>query len=237
MTVSEVILQHTFTYLDALDLTHLRVVCSYFKEQADESMIWSELCRALWGNKQNHPWEQWVRVSSESVDEEEMIRHQIETILLYLLLEGRAVMSQSLYDSLVCLKFIRIMSKKREAAPICHYVREEQIRLEHQLLNDLKDTERDSIRQQIIGNIETPVNITSTIIQQLREENRLLTWRESYIASVVDSTRCCLSYAVSDIICFTSKFFYDSSYSRSFAGRESGYRSLFKWGNSTSFVS
>ena len=204
MGISDVILQHTFSYLNADELTLIRVVCSYFKDLADDSIIWPELCRDLWSTKQNHPYEQWIRINSQPFDELEMIRHQIETIFLYLLLEGRASMSEFPYESLVCLKFIRLMSKKREAAPISHYLREEQILLENQLLElSAEDPNIETTRQRIILNIQTPVNITTSAMQTFRDEGTLLTWRESYIASVIDSTRCCLTYPVIPLPCIS----------------------------------
>ena len=195
--ISDVILQYTFSYLKPYELTQIRVVCSYFKDLADDSTIWPELCKDLWSTKQNHPYEQWIRLDSPPIDELEMVRHQIETIFLYLLLEGRESLSEFPYESLVCLKFIRLMSKKREAAPISHYLREEQIALEEQLLQlSANDPGVESMRQRVINNIQSPVHITSLVMQKFRDEGMLLSWRESYIASVIDSTRCCLTYPV-----------------------------------------
>ena len=192
---NDLILQ-VFSYLDALTLTKVRLVSDEWKILSDSSPVWSSLCQTLWETKQNHPYERWVRVEVESDSQDEIFRHQLEFLLLRLLMEG-GCHSQEIDTMLVLLKFIRISSKKMQATPISHWVRAQQIQLETELLKasqTLEGTRR--LKERISANIRQPARATEFQLSSLKEKGLLLSWRDSYIASFIDSSRTRITHEV-----------------------------------------
>ena len=197
--LSQDILLGIFEFLDPVSYITLRAVHRSWFAMKNDSPSWKTFCEDLWRNKQNHPVERWVRVSPTPDSEEDIARNRIETLSLYLLL-----LSDPLpYDLERCvnsLQFIRLAARSREAAPISTLLREEQISLESQLTFCESDAERLSLSEQILKNINTPQIVTSLHLQFFEEQGKLLSWRESYIASIIDSFRCSITYNVKFII-------------------------------------
>ena len=187
---------HILSYLDALALTQTRLVSAKWKELADSSSAWPLLCKKFWETKQNHPYERWVAVEEEEDSVEEVVRDQIEFLLLQSLMTGGGH-SQETDASLILLKFIRLSSKKMAATPLSYWVRSQQIRLEHDLLSVSKTQEEKSrIRDEIVKNMQSSVQVNEPALDELQRKGVLLSWRESYIASVEDSSRTRITYEV-----------------------------------------
>ena len=183
-----------FGYLDSLSLTSVRAVQKDWTELADDSLAWPGLCRDLWLDKQNVSLEQWVRCPSE-VSAEDTARYQIEYLLLSLQLSS-ADDSAEVERVLQLLKFLRLSTRRREAAPVIVVLREEQIRLENEYAGCRDEGRRRSLLDRILTNMRSPVVVDEAVLERFRAAGRLLTWRESFIASIVDSSRCCITYEV-----------------------------------------
>ena len=196
LSLSDDLLRHALSFLDAITLTLIRLVSHRWCVFADESEAWRFLCAELWEDKQFHPLEQWVRVPAEPEDADQATRNQIEMILLQMLYKGLDV-SASLSENLSNLLLTRLMTEKRKAAPISRVLRERQIALEEELLRCQDDQIRERLTTAISKNIGSPIVVSSEDIRWFQSMGLLLTWRESFIASVIDSSRCCLTYGVS----------------------------------------
>jgi hypothetical protein len=184
-----------FTYLDAVELTTCRQINHSWKFLSDESSHWEFLCQILWNDKQNIPIHPWVLVEEIYDDSEEIARNKMELVMLQMLYVG-SMTSPSDDDILARLLFIRKQSARREAAPIVNVLREEQIQLENQLVETDDIDERSVLVFTIIANMNTPLKVSNEDLNAFIADDRLLTWRESYIASLIDSTRCCLTFGV-----------------------------------------
>lgn len=179
-----------------------RGINKYCRNLADDSPSWSLLCKQLWEGKQFHPWEPWVRMHPEEPEESDLIRDQVELLSLLLLFEGaHPVQELELINHQV--RLISLFSKRRQAAPISRVIREEQIFLE----NGLYDLNAEPahlvvpsahalLADEIVANISHEVVITDELLCEFKQRGCLLSWRESYIASIIDSTRCCPTYSV-----------------------------------------
>ena len=183
-----------FDFLDPVSFVTLRAVHRNWFAMTNDSPSWKNFCEHLWRGKQNHPAERWVRVSTPEPDED-VDRNRIELIGLYTLLISDAI-PPDLEACLHSLQFIRLSTRRREAAPISTVLREEQISLESQYASCESEAERISLSEQIIRNINSPQIVTPLDLQLYEEQGKLLTWRESYIASIIDSLRCSISYKV-----------------------------------------
>ena len=194
---NEGVLDRIFGFLDAVSLTRCREVNALWKICSDGAVVWENLCAELWKDKQNHPLELWVKLQTsvvEQVDEDESCRNALEYLHLQLLLTDY---DHSNRTALSCLAFVRLSCTKRRAAPLRHVHREEQIRLE----KELRDCTCLSTRQSLIHRIEQNIKSSAGGIDEncelFKKSGRLLSWRESYIASIQDSTRCSISHSVS----------------------------------------
>ena len=188
------LLQHVLGHLDALALTSARAVQRSWTEPADECAAWPGLCEELWRDKQNMPLEQWVRCPAEA-SEDDTARHQIEFLLLTLQLSS-AETAVELERALVLLKFLRLSTKRRQAAPVSVFLREEQIHLENEYAECRDEARRRSLLESIVTNMRTPVEVDESMLGRLRGEGRLLSWRESFVASMLDCSRSCITYEV-----------------------------------------
>ena len=234
---NDLILQ-IFSHLDALSLTQARLVCEEWKSLSDSSSAWSLLCKAFWETKQNHPFERWVRVEEEEDSQDEIFRHQLEFLLLQALMEGQCH-SQEIDAMLILLKFLRISSKKMRATPVSHWVRAQQIQLETELHSCSRTLEEmDLLKLRISANINRPATANEFQLKTLTEKGLLLSWRDSYIASIIDSSRSRITYEVMFEIFVRIKITEMSpgaSFARRLVGdfipvRTTKYYSFHKWG-------
>lgn len=193
--LSDELLRHAFSYLDAATLTLVRLVSSRWCKTSDESDAWRLLCAELWEDKQFHPLEQWVRLPPEPEDPDQTTRNQIELVLLQMLYTGVDV-SPDVSENLANLLVARLMTEKRRTAPISRVLVERKIALEEELLRCEDEQRRAWLTAEISRNIRSPISVSCEDLQEFRSQGLLLTWRESFIASVVDSSRCCLTYGV-----------------------------------------
>ena len=195
-------LLHVFSFGDARCLSSARGVCRRWGRLADESSSWSRLCARLWSDKQNHPHEQWVRLPRPKVDADDLIRDELEVLLLLQMFSGGKLRTSSAL-AMDLLNFIRVMTSHRKAAPISHVLREQQIETENRLreisltpASSLRSSEFSQLVQTIVSNIRTPREVSAEDRARFEEEGRLLTWRQSYLASLEDSRRTCITYEV-----------------------------------------
>ena len=195
LSLSDELLRHALSFLDAATLTLLRLVSHRWRVFADESEAWRSLCAELWEDKQFHPLEQWVRVPQEPEDSDQATRNQIELVLLQMLYTGLDV-SSSVSENLSNLLVTRLMTERRRAAPISRVLRERQIALEEELLRCQDVQRRVRLTAEVSRNIRSPIIVSSDDLRAFHSEGLLLSWRESFIASVIDSSRCCLTYGV-----------------------------------------
>lgn len=200
--MSEDSVLHIFSFLDALSLTAARGINKNCRRLADNCPAWSLLCRQLWEGKQFHPWEPWVRIHPEEPEEGEIVRDKVQLLALLLLFEG-AHPEQELELMYHEVRLIALFSRKRRAAPISRVLREEQIRLENSLYDE--DAEpadlvvpsiHTALANQVVKNLSSELVLTDEIFEEFRRRGDLLSWRESFIASVIDSTRCCPTHSV-----------------------------------------
>ena len=183
-------------FLDASTLTRCRELNSQWKITSEGSEVWKNLCACIWRDKQNHPLEPWVKFNApepEEFDENETSRDALEFLHLLLLFSDNHPDNPAM---LTYLAFIRLSCTKRCAAPLRHVIREEQISLENELRACTNESIRERLLHQILQNIPSPIGDIRSISEELRESGRLLSWRESYIASILDSTRCSVSHPV-----------------------------------------
>ena len=187
------LLLQVFGFLDAPSLTSARATQRLWTEPADGSPAWPLLCWELWREKQNVPREQWVRTFSEA-SPEDTARHQIEFLLLILQMSSASM--PEVEHMLTVLKFLRVSTKRRQAAPVSVVLREEQIGLENELAGCEDEVRRERLLETIVANMRSPVAVDEAVLDRFRSEGRLLSWRESFIASMFDSSRCCIHYKV-----------------------------------------
>lgn len=192
------VLGYIFTYMDVKDLITSRLVCRAWMVSSDVNERWKDHCRALWGDKQNHPLERWARIPRDSLSVDDITRLQVEFLLLHQLQRGEetSVEDPRFTDLYTCLNFIAFMSPHRAAAPVSHILRNQQIQLENDLQACADKSEQDRLTEQIITNINSPIEVEATVLKDLDDRGLLLSWRESYVASVVDSLRCRMTYEV-----------------------------------------
>ena len=169
---------------------------------ADECPSWYLLCSQLWEGKQFHPLEPWVRTLPEEPEDSEVIRDRVQLLALLLLFEG-AHPEQELELMHHEVRLIALFSRKRRAAPISRILREEQIFLENGLYDeDAQPTDlivpscHAAAAEHVVKNLSSELVLTDEIFEEFRRRGDLLSWRESFIASVIDSTRCCPTYSV-----------------------------------------
>lgn len=187
------ILQEIFGFMSAEVLTKSRQVCHAWQHLADSSDTWQGLCSELWRNKDNHPVEPWVRVDPEEDCAEDLIRDRIEYLVLMMNVYGIGQRNNN--DTLLkVVAYINLCSPKKVAAPISHDIRYQQIFLENLYMAYESEVGREKLSETIVKNQKTPVVITDIDLDRYRSQGRLLSWRQSYIASVMDSTRCRLTY-------------------------------------------
>lgn len=198
-------LRHVFSYGDATSLIAARGACRVWRGLADESPAWRWLCAELWHDKQNHPVEQWVRLPVPLPDPEDAVRDQVELLLLLQLFTGGTLRNSSAL-AMDMLNLTRIVDVDRKAAPISHVLREQQIELENQLRrlrpvsqapsSSQRDLEYSKLSKSIITNISSPLVVAVEDRERFQSEGRLLSWHESYLASMEDSRRTCITYEV-----------------------------------------
>ena len=187
------ILQHIFKFMSAAVLTKSRQVCHIWRDISDNSESWKELCSGLWQDKDNHPLEPWVRVDPEDDCVDDVVRDRIEYLVLMMNVYGVGQRNNN-NTLLKVVSYINFCSPKKVAAPISHHIRYQQIFLENLYMSYESDIGRERLAETIVRNQKTPVRITDVDLERYRAQGRLLSWRQSYIASVVDSTRCRLTY-------------------------------------------
>ena len=190
------VLERVLGLLDAVSLTQARGVSSLWRSCSDDSASWESLCADLWRGKQNHPLEPWARLSptgDEGQREDQRARDGIELIHLLLLFgdSGRGSPTALSY-----LAFLRLSSPDRVAAPLRHVIREEHISLENELRLCASESRKEVLLQQVLNNLGSSIGDLKEYKETFRRAGRLLSWRESYIASVTDSTRCSISHSV-----------------------------------------
>ena len=193
---SEDILGHIFSFLDVLSLTRARLVCRTWQSPADNSTEWNHHCEVLWSNKQNHPHQLWVKLPIEPASPKDLVRLQMEFLLLQQMKLAGDSFDPYLRDIAVTLGVLRMNSRQRAAAPVSHVIRGRQIQLENKLRECMDEKGSDDISAQVSANIATKVTVDDDLLKEFKDEGTLLTWRESYIASIVDSTRTCINYEV-----------------------------------------
>ena len=187
------ILRETFQFMSAETLTKSRQVCQTWRRLADSSDSWQNLCSKLWVDKDNHPLEQWVKVDAEDDSVEDTIRDRIEYLVLMMnVFEiGERRKNETVLN---VIAYINLCGTKKHAAPISHHMRYQQIFLENLYLAYDSETGRSKLAETIVSNQRTPIQVTDSDLERYRVQGRLLDWRQSYIASVIDSTRCRLTY-------------------------------------------
>ena len=201
--LAEELVLHIFSFLDALSLTMARGINKNSRRLADESPSWSLLCMQLWQGKQFHPWERWVCIQPENPDEGEIVRGKVELLAILLLYQG-AHPEKELELIHHHARLIALFSRKRRAAPVSRILREQQIILENRLYDEdaepadlVVSSMNSAVADQVVKNITSEFILTKEILEDFRRRGELLSWRESYIASIIDSTRCCPTYSVS----------------------------------------
>lgn len=197
------------TFLEVQDLMNLSRVSTEWAAAANSCEQWKLHCENLWHNKVNHPFVPWVRVDHDPIEDEtekDHIRAQI-TFLCTLLLEGDSrnlfqdtPRSMAIDESVKLLKTLEarhLCLLPQKAAPITSAIRYEQIELENVLyaMDPTADpASYETLKDVIVTNMATPVVVDDKALQSFRSEGRLLTWRQSYLASIADSFRCRLGY-------------------------------------------
>lgn len=62
-TLAEDCWQIIISYADVADLCSIALVCKGLKDAAENNEAWISHCARLWRDKQNHPFERWIRLS------------------------------------------------------------------------------------------------------------------------------------------------------------------------------
>lgn len=204
------VISHIMHYLDLDSLLITQYVSKEWKNESDCSPNWRYYCEKLWMNKQNHPLERWVRITPP-VRAFDLTLDQVELLALLLLHSKQEPPTVSVLDAdherlqdlTKCVLIVRTMSQKREAAPISHYIRERQIFNEYDTYAHrgelyAHDCASLEIRTKLPFTVSAPLHrfVIRNKGQELREWD-LLSWKHSFIASIIDSRRCCITYEVS----------------------------------------
>ena len=183
-----------------------------WRDTSDRSEAWRECCRSLWITKQNHPLDRWITLPPDHHEENESYYTQyqseldnIEILLLYMLSPDQLpspndVTTMKYSSYLDALSLARRINQPREAAPLSHYIRERQIQKEREYFTlseeEGMEVEMEKMRIDILNNLQQ--SMSSEWFQDryraYEGSDLVLSWRESFIASMVDSKRCRITY-------------------------------------------
>lgn len=98
----------------------------------------------------------------------------------------------------------RVKSQRRLCMPAAQYFLSRNIILEQQLFlsYDSLSSEHfaDCLRQQVLGTLRSPVTVSESDLRQLEDKGMLLSWRESYYASLKDSKRTWITHEVLQLL-------------------------------------
>lgn len=177
-------------FVDAATLVSIRHVSKEWCILSDCCPVWKKHFKLLIQGKQNLQLEPWVRVSTEVESEDDKARAQIEMLLLVFLQQGN-VQSYG-YEALKLVQLVDLLSAQCAAAPLTNAVRFDQIEKEEEL--DELPRDQESGTKAALHNIETPVAVTEELLGRFRKEGRLLDWRETYAACVMNSRRTRITY-------------------------------------------